>query len=328
MKTLIERPTATSPGMGRRAVLGAMTALTALPALPRLAQAQGAEAVVSPFRRRIGKAEITPLLDGYFPLDPGYWSGIDAEGLASAAEAAFLDPGSPIVIGIAAWALRKDGRTILIDAGSGSLFGPTAGRLSGSLAADGIVPESVDAVLLTHLHPDHAGGLLDAGRARFPRAELIVSEAEAAFWTDAANAARAPAFMAPFFDAAQAVIAGYAGRTTRVSDGAEPLRGLGARALPGHTPGHTGWLVEDDGDALFILADAVIAAAVQFSRPEVSLVFDIDPDTAVATRRTLLAEFAQSRALVAGSHLPFPGIGHVAPEGASFHWVPAEWPYA
>src|SRR5262249_10643901 len=148
----------------------------------------------------------------------------------------------------------------------------------------GVPPEKIDTVLLTHIHPDHALGLVDAaGRAVFPNAELIVHEQEAAFWLDREPSSGATDRVRRNIAKGQGATAPYRDRTRRVRDG-ETLPGVSAMLLPGHTPGHTGWLIHSGKDAVMMWGDVVHMPAVQVPRPDAALVFDVDPVLARATR--------------------------------------------
>ncbi len=277
------------------------------------------------YRRRAGDVVLTALHDGALHLGAEVIQRLPADEVARLRRAAFEPHG--LAISISAFALHlPDGRVALVDAGYGPRGPDTAGRLPQSMAAADLAPHDIDAVLLTHLHADHIGGLLDmAGRATFPRAELVVPRAEAAHWGSESVMAKAPPQAHSTFRAARALLDAYAGRV-RLSDDAETvLPGVVAHAMPGHTPGHTGYRIGAGADAVLLLADVVHVASVQAPRPEAGLVFDSDPDAAEATRRRVLAMAADEGVCVAGIHLAFPPFAHVARAGDGFAFVPEAW---
>jgi glyoxylase-like metal-dependent hydrolase (beta-lactamase superfamily II) len=248
------------------------------------------------------------------------------EAEAAALAAADFRPAGPLRTPVNAFAVNTGERLILVDAGTNPGFAPGLALLPEALAAAGLAPEMVDAVLLTHLHPDHAGGLVRGGRRTFPNAELLVPEVEAAFWLDPATAAAAPAEARPFFELAAAVLAAYGDRVRRLPASAgEVMPGIEATPLPGHTPGHTGYLLGDGPDRLWVWGDVVHAAALQFPKPAATLVFDVDRPAAAATRQRAFDRAAADRLLVAGMHLPFPGLGHVARASEGYRFAPAPW---
>jgi glyoxylase-like metal-dependent hydrolase (beta-lactamase superfamily II) len=214
---------------------------------------------------------------------------------------------------------------VLVDSGCGGIMGPSLGLLTENLAAMGVAPDTIDTVLLTHLHPDHIGGLVDTeGKALLPNAELIVHEAELLFWQDDAVLAQASGDNVGFIQLARGVLAAYQGRVRAVGAG-EVLPGVAAVPEPGHTPGHTGWLIGSGGDALLIWGDIVHMPGVQFARPGAGMGFDIDGAQAIATRQRIMDMVATDRLPVAGMHLDFPAFGHVVRAAEGYAFVPEVW---
>ena len=275
------------------------------------------------YRRRFGDVMVTAVNDGVIELPHEVIQRIDGAGVAALQREAFRPPVPRSSVNT--FLIQGNGRTVLIDTGAGGSMGPTLGRLPANLMAAGVAPGDVDLVLMTHLHPDHSGGLAsEAGTALFPRAELAVQKAEAGFWLNEAMAAAAPDESKPTFAGAQASVSPYRARL-RVFDGTDVAPGIQAVALPGHTPGHTGYMVGTGGSALLIWGDAIHVPDVQAQRPEVGMVFDTDPDGAIASRRRVLDMAAQDRLMVAGMHLHFPGFSHVARMGDGYALVPEAW---
>lgn len=173
------------------------------------------------------------------------------------------------------------------------------------------------------------GGLNDAnGQPVFPQAKVLVPQADHDFWLSEKTAAAAPEGMRPFFQMARDAAAPYRaqGRWQTFTEDSELVPGIKAVKAHGHTPGHTAYAVETAGQRLLIWGDLVHAHAVQFARPGVSIEFDVDQKQAIATRRAIMKQMAASKSLVAGMHLPFPGIGRVRDEGKGrYAWVPVEF---
>lgn len=192
---------------------------------------------------------------------------------------------------------RGDGQTVLVDAG----YGSGRGSMEKELKRAGIAPEKISAVLLTHMHGDHIGGLIDSeGKAFFPAAKLYVSAPEQEYWQNNAPASAGG-------DRARTVLKAYDGRVITFCFGEEPLPGIRALDASGHTPGHTVY----ESDSFLILGDLLHAAAVQFARPEISATYDMDPEKAVSARRRFYDLSERSAKPVAGMHLPFPGVGKI-----------------
>ena len=272
------------------------------------------------YRRQFGDILVTALFDGVLAGHYGLVTNIDAAE-AEAVMAASFRPGPPVLT-INCFAVETGGKTIMIDTGAGRNDMFDAGRLPKALNAAGISPDSVDLVLMSHLHPDHAGGLAAAdGRAVFPNAELALHADEAKFWFETANP---PAEMTPFFEAAKTATKPYADRT-RTFTGGEVAPGIVAEHLPGHTPGHCGFVIGSGSDAVLMWTDIVHLPALQARRPEVGVAFDADPEQARAQRKRLFDRVASDRMLVVGSHLDFPTFSHLERSGDAYAFVPEVW---
>src|SRR5262245_60743792 len=263
---------------------------------------------------RIGQLEVGAASDGRLKTSLDNLIGMDrarAEKLVGTTDAgSFFIPVNNFII-------RRDGKTILIDAGAGNTMQPTLGRLPAELRGAGIDPSAVTHVVLTHIHPDHANGLVDdAGLPHYPNAEILVHEVEIAFWLAEPRGAE-PENVARNRARARVNLAPYSGRLRRVRDG-EALFGLTAILAPGHTPGHTCWRVEHGRDAFLAWGDIVHFAAIQIAHPDAAATYDIDKDLARASRLRILDMAAADRLAIAGAHVDAPGLGYVVRRNGSY----------
>jgi glyoxylase-like metal-dependent hydrolase (beta-lactamase superfamily II) len=216
---------------------------------------------------------------------------------------------------------------ILIDTGAGALFGNMSGQVVANLRAAGYDPEDINAILLTHIHGDHSGGLTVAGRRVFPNALVYVDRRDVDYWLSDAERAKAAANRQQTFVQSQQTVGPYvqAGKL-RAFDGATELF-PGIRSVPhyGHTPGHTAYMLRSGAQRLLLWGDTVHAAEVQFADSTVTIDYDVDPEQAIASRRHALANAAKDGYLVGGAHLSFPGLGHVRIEQGGYTWIPAPY---
>ncbi|HET6720373.1 MAG TPA: MBL fold metallo-hydrolase [Rhodocyclaceae bacterium] len=280
------------------------------------------------YRMQLGQFEVTALFDGAIELDTQLLKNARPADLQRLLSRMFV--GNPkMQTAVNAYLINTGAHLVLVDAGAAKLFGPTLGYVVQNLKAAGYEPAQVDTVVLTHLHADHFGGLNDAnGQPLFPQARILVAQSDNDFWLSQQVADAAPKDAQAFFKMARDSAAPYraSGQWATFGDGEALVPGVRAVKADGHTPGHTAYAIESAGKKLLIWGDLVHAHAVQFARPGVAIEFDIDQKQAIATRRRIMKEMAASKTLVAGMHLPFPGIGHVRADGKDrYSWVPIEY---
>ena len=278
------------------------------------------------YRLMLGAFEVTALSDGVFDLKT-------KELLTDTTPAQIDDllarsfTGDSVPTSVNAYLINTGDRLILVDTGAAKLFGPTLGNLLTNLVASGYRPEQVDAILITHMHPDHIGGLMVGGKMAFPNATVHADQRDADFWLSADSLEIAPADRKGFFLGAAASIGPYAsaGRLQAFRGPADLFPGIRAVPAPGHTPGHTMCAIESQGQKLLLWGDLMEIAAIQFVEPGVTIAFDSDASQAASERTKAYADAARARYLVAGAHLPFPGIGHVRAERGVHVWVPIDY---
>ena len=270
-----------------------------------------------PLRHVVGDYVVTALSDGYDDLGPPLL--VDAEG--------GVPPGTdrPLRVEVNAFLIQGRGRTVLVDTGAGHFMAPTLNRLSGGLDALGVAPAAIDTVLLTHLHPDHAGGLVDAaGNAAFALAEVHVHARELAFWDGDDHLSRAPAALRAAFHAARTALAPYRTRLAPFETG-EILPGIIPVPLFGHTPGHCGFHIDGGGAAqLLIWGDIIHRLPEQTADPDVGVAYDTDATSARTARRALFDRIVADRLTFTGMHVPHPQVGHLTPAGAGFAFRPLD----
>jgi glyoxylase-like metal-dependent hydrolase (beta-lactamase superfamily II) len=276
------------------------------------------------YRVKVGAFEVTALLDATSNFDP-HWLKAEPAVLQPLA-AKQLQHVDKIAGTVSAFLVNTGKQLILIDTGAGGFWGgPAFGHLLENLRAAGYRPEQVDLVLLTHLHADHVAGLRKAdGKRRFPNATVSMLKADSDFWLSKEIASKAPPEAKEFFDLAQASAKPYqaAGRWKPIAPGEEVVPGVRSRPIAGHTEGHTGYEITSNGQSLLIVGDAVHVAQVQFERPDIGVVFDVDGATSDKSRAALFEEVARTGQLIGGQHLPFPSLGRLRNEGSGYVWVP------
>jgi len=280
------------------------------------------------YRLMLGNLEVTALYDGPIDIDEKLLKSIATRDIQRLLARQFLK-GPKVQTAVNAYLVNTGSKLVLVDAGAAKLFGPELGNIVNNLKAAGYTPEQVDTVLITHLHGDHVNGLVTPeGQRVFVNAEVWSAKADNDFWLSEEIAAKAPKDFQPFFKMSRDAAAPYlaAGKWKTFDSDRELLAGVSSVDTHGHTPGHVSYMLQSGDQRLLILGDLVHNHAVQFARPEVAIEFDNDPKQAVAARKRIFFMAAKEKLMVAGMHLPFPGIGHVRKESAGgYAWVPAEF---
>jgi len=213
---------------------------------------------------------------------------------------------------------------VLVDTGAKRL-GPNTGRLIQNLKAEGIGPEDIDLVIITHCHPDHISGItLDDGELAFPNARFAMWKGEWDFWTSGeADAKLDEHFREALLSFVRKNLPPIQDRLDLIEHEREILPGIQAISAPGHTPGHMALLIASEGEQLLIIVDTVLHP-IHLERPEWFATVDFAPDQVVATRRRLLHRAAVEESLVLAFHFPFPGLGHIVKKGENWEWKPIE----
>jgi glyoxylase-like metal-dependent hydrolase (beta-lactamase superfamily II) len=277
------------------------------------------------FRMKVGDFEVTALSDGTadLPMDT-LLSNTTPDKVNKALAEHFLK--APVETSVNAFLVNTGTKLVMIDAGAGSSFVPTVGKVVASLKAAGYKPEQVDDILITHMHADHVGGLVAKDKAVFPNATIHAGKAEGEFWQSQANMDKAPEPMKPFFKAAVAAMKPYAKKYKPIEgEDVEVVPGIHALATSGHTPGHTIYAIESKGERMVFCGDLMHVAAVQFADPSVTIQFDSDSKAAASQRQKLYADATAKGYYLAFSHVSFPGIGHVRKEGTGYEWMPVNY---
>lgn len=309
-------------------IIGASTLALSLPTISTAAvPAQQQTQVPGYYRMALGDFEVTAVYDGYINLGTNLLKDISEKDIQTLLSSMFIDSTNGVQTAVNAFVINTGTHLVLVDAGAAQCFGPTLGVVVDNIRAAGYQPEQIDTVLLTHLHPDHACGINNQGKAVFPNATVYVSKEDADFWLNKDIASKAPPEHRPMFEKSMESVAPYqANDKLKIYTAGETLLpGVKVVPTPGHTPGHTSYLFSSKGDNLLVWGDIVHSHSIQFAHPNVSLEFDSDSKQAIATRKAIFAEAAKDKLWVAGAHLPFPGLGHVRANKVGYTWVPVEY---
>jgi glyoxylase-like metal-dependent hydrolase (beta-lactamase superfamily II) len=265
---------------------------------------------------------VTALTDGYADMPYDYFPGRSAPEVERAASAQFTARPSGVRFLFNQYLVEDGERRILIDAGAAGSIGQT-GQLPQALAALGLKPDKIDAVIVTHMHQDHMGGLVLGGKNNYPEAELYIDRRDITHWTDPAKRSGAPEYLQTSFRMAEEVVRLYP-RLQAIDGEREIMRGVSIVDLTGHTPGHIGVRVEDGGKSMIMVSD-MIFPVVHPAATDVFFLFEQDRAAAKAMRDRFFPRAASEGALIAATHMPFPGLGRVVADHGEMRWQVADW---
>ena len=250
----------------------------------------------SPLTYEIGSFNVTVLPEGAGQGNTDILIGATLEMLNQCL------PKGTYTTAINAFLIETDNKAILVDAGLGK-------KLLANLEACKKLPESIDAILLTHMHGDHIGGLLQDGKKSFPNATLYISQPEYDYWMsdEAGNAANARQVIEAYKNNLQLFVPDELEGAT-----SELLPGIRGIAAYGHTPGHTVYLLESDSSQFMIWGDLTHVTPIQMDYPQVAVTYDVNPTQAIESRHRILQYLAENKIDIAGMHVEYPGIGKVS----------------
>jgi glyoxylase-like metal-dependent hydrolase (beta-lactamase superfamily II) len=313
--------------LSRRAMLtGASAAGFAALAAPALARAPMLNTQAPAFYRfKVGAFEATVVSDGPLALGepkPEMFVGMTKEVIAKSLTDNFI-PTDNVVLEQNTLVVNTGDKLVLFDTGTGSdktPFGPTAGRLQKNLAAAGIDPKDIDVIALTHAHPDHCWGLMGEGAKRnFPNAQIYMAQSDLDFWTDEGK--KSIPFIGGMIDPTRAQLLPNRDRIVFVKDGQEIVPGIQAMAAPGHTVGHTVFMITSQGKSICNTADLAHHHVLTMQMPKMEFAYDTDGKQGAASRIRVFDMLAAQRIPLIAYHFPWPGIGHVAKRGEGYDYI-------
>jgi len=276
------------------------------------------------YRFKLGNFEGTIVSDGILPLGKPEenFVGLTKDEMAKQLSSNFL-PMDNAVLEQNALVINTGNQVLLFDTGLGSLniFGPTTGKLLNSLKQADIDPKDIDGVIMSHAHIDHLGGnVADNGSVNFPNAQFYITQVDHDFWTDYS---KVPAQFKVFADTANKNLKPIRDRIRFIKDGQEVVPGVHTILAPGHTVGHTIFMIESAGQQLCYIGDLAHHPVLLLEKPLTEFKYDTDPKQSAQSRVKNLTMLAEKRIPLLAYHFAWPGVGHVVKQGDGFRYLPA-----
>jgi glyoxylase-like metal-dependent hydrolase (beta-lactamase superfamily II) len=272
------------------------------------------------YRFDLGSIEATVISDGPLNFPTTIFRGAPATEIRQRLSDEFL-PTDTVRMEQNILVLNTGDKLVMFDSGILSMKAPDApsGRILKSLAEAGIDPKDIDAIVLTHPHIDHAGGIMTPdGKTRlFPNAQIYTTEADFKFWTDE------KLLGTPAQASARTAIKNLLPNTDRLvmyKDGQEIFPGIHAIFTPGHTVGHSSFMVDSGGKSLCVTGDVVLHD-IMLRNPKIEVSFDTDGKQGAATRVRMCDMLSADKVPALIFHMPWPGMGNVVKDGEGYRFV-------
>jgi glyoxylase-like metal-dependent hydrolase (beta-lactamase superfamily II) len=314
-------------------VAAGAAAIAALPQTTFAATPQAGKQTAGWYRYKIGTMEVTVATDGVarFKMAEDHVINIKKDVVNAALADVFMEkdmmttPYNPV-------AINTGGKLCVIDTGTGEAnykkTNGVGGQFVSNLAAAGIDRNAVDIVIISHFHGDHINGLLMADNSlTYPNAEIVVPAPEQKYWMDDGEMSRATneRVQTNFKNIRRVFSAEVMKRVSTYDWGKEVVPGVTAQGTPGHTPGHTSYVLSSGSEAVYLQSDVTHVPFLFVRHPDWHAFYDQDGDMAEATRRKVYDMLVADKVRVQGFHYPFPSLAHVEKAGAGYREIPVVW---
>ena len=263
----------------------------------------------------IGNFKVTALRDGELSLPAEVLLNLSDE----QSQQIGTDENSKLATSnVNAYLIQTKSKNLLIDSGCRDLFGPTCGFLNDALKEAGLEPNDITDIFFTHLHPDHVAGAIDAnGSAVFKNASFKVTDLEYNFWTSD-SFTDSEVNGNDWAGLAQTALSAYKDKIETISFGKDIIPGVTSVSIPGHTPGHSGFRVDEGKETLIQMGDILHVPNLQLDNPKISTVFDVDSAAALKSRKEVLDMVSTDKLLCTSGHMIQPKFGYIEKSGESY----------